>query len=238
MHSAEVTGVSQQLLTRTHDVFDLLTQPHSAAALRRAVGSRLRSETVAYGLRRDLTVPHAAPAAKVPLDVRPLESGDDLSILETESCDLSPGTVFERLAQRRLIAAKLPTCWVAIGPDGKVCYMQWLIAPKENARIRGQWGDLFPQLGPGEALLEGAYTGDAYRGQGIMAHAMSRIAEAAREFGARSVQTFVGQSNIASLKGCKKAGFYPVQQRREVWRLLWRTVEFAPVPEGMRYPFD
>jgi len=229
--------VSQPLLSRTYDVFQLLTEPHSAAVLRRAVGRRLGSETVAYGLRRDLTVPHVAPAAKVPLEVRPLESGDDLSMLETEFPGLSHGTVFERLAQRRLIAAKLSTCWVAIGPDGKACYMQWLIAPKDNARIRAQWGDLFPQLGPDEALLEGAYTGDAYRGQGIMAHAMSRIAEAAREFGARSVQTFVGQNNIASLKGCKRAGFIPVQQRREVWRLLVRTVEFTPVSPGMRYPF-
>ena len=220
--------MSLQLLTRTYDVLSLLSQPHSAAVLRRAVGCRIRSETVAFGLRRDLAIPHAAPAAKIPLIVRPLESSDDLSILDTAAPGLSPEAIVERLTQRRLIAAKLATCWVALGPDGKVCYMQWLIAPKENTRIRAQWGDLFPQLGADEALLEGAYTGDAYRGQGIMAHAMSRIAEAGREFGARWVQTFVGQSNVASLKGCKKAGFLPFQRRRESWRLLWRTVEFAP----------
>ena len=230
--------MSQQLLTRTYDVFKVLAQPHSAAVLGRAVGCRLLSETVAYGLRRDLAVPHVAPAAKVPLLVRPLESGDDLSLLDTAAPDLAPQAVIERLAQRRLLAAKLPTCWVAIGPDEKVCYMQWLIAPKDNARIRSQWGDLFPQLGADEALLEGAYTGDAYRGQGIMAHAMSRIAAAAERFGARWVQTFVGESNVASLKGCKKAGFAPFQRRTEVWRLLWRSVDFARIPEGTPYPFN
>jgi hypothetical protein len=52
------------------------------------------------------------------------------------------------------------------------------------------------------------------------------------------VQTFVGQSNIASLKGCKKAGFVPFQRRKEQWRLLRRTVEFARVPEGTPYPFN
>ena len=230
--------MSQQFLTRTFDVFNLLTQPHSVAVLRHALACRLGSETIAYGLRRDLVVAHAAPAAKIPLVVRPLESSDDLSILETATPGLSRPAVSGRLSQRRLIAANLPTCWVAIGPDGKVCYMQWLIAPKDNARIRALWGDLFPQLGAGEALLEGAYTGDAYRGQGIMAHAMSRIAEQAGEFGASWVHTFVGQSNVASLKGCKRAGFVPFQRRKEVWRLLRRTVEFAPVPEGTPYPFN
>jgi GNAT superfamily N-acetyltransferase len=118
----------------------------------------------------------------------------------------------------------------AIGPDGKVCYMQWLIASRDNARIRGQWADLFPVLAPDEALLEGAYTGHAYRGQGIMAHAMARIAERASDFGARWVLTFVGERNVASLKGCAKAGFVPYVRRTESWRFMRRRVRFVPLP--------
>ncbi|HWC74172.1 MAG TPA: GNAT family N-acetyltransferase [Gemmatimonadales bacterium] len=230
--------MQQRLLLQTQDVFNLLVRGHPGTILQRALGTRLRSETLALGLRRDLVVPHTAPAPKIPLIVRPLAPGDDLSILDIEQPDLSSDAMFERLAQRRLVAAELPTCWVAIAPDGKVCYMQWLVAPKHNDRMRGQWGDLFPMLGPGEALLEGAYTGDAYRGQGIMAYAMSRIAEAASEFGARWVQTFVGVTNVASLKGCKKAGFVPFVRRSEVWWLMRRTVEFAGLPQGTPYPFE
>jgi len=221
--------VLPQLLLRTQDAVSLLVRGHPQTLLRRALGTRLHSETLAVGLRRDLDCPFAHATAKIPVVIRPLRSDDDLSILNIDEPGLTSQVLFERLSQRRLINAGLPTCWVAIAPDGKVCYMQWLVAASDNDRIRAQWNDLFPQLGPGEALLEGAFTGDAYRGQGIMAHAMSRIALAARDFGARWVHTFVGSTNTPSLKGCQKAGFVPFQQRSEVWRLLRRRVAFTPL---------
>lgn len=216
----------RRFINQTQEVFRLLAQGRARSVLR-AVRTRLRSDNMALGLRRDLTVPHEAPPAKIPLVLRPLRPDDDLSMLADDRGD--PSKAFGRQAQRRLVAANIPTCWIAAAPDGKVCYMQWLMAPRENDRIRAQWGDLFPQLGPDEALLEGAYTDHAYRGQGIMAHAMSRIAEQAREFGARWVVTFVGKSNIASLKGCAKAGFVPYLERSESWRLLRRRVRFSTV---------
>jgi GNAT superfamily N-acetyltransferase len=151
---------------------------------------------------------------------------------------LEPATLPDRLAQQWLLKAGMPTCWVAIAPDGKVCYMQWLIAPVSNDRIAAQWGDLFQPLAKDEALLEGAYTSHAYRGQGIMPHAMARIAEQAGAFGARWVNTFVGLSNVASLKGCKKAGFAPYVRRTDAWWLLLRRLSFVPLPDGTPYPFD
>lgn len=228
---------SRRLFMETQDVLRLCASGQSKVVAR-AIRTRLRSTTCALGLRRDLTQPHTPPPAKIQLAVRPLSPRDDLSLLSLESGALDPAVAIGRSAQRRLIEANLPQCWVAIAPDGKVCYMQWLIAPSDNRRIAERWGDLFPQLGPDEALLEGAYTGDEYRGQGIMAYAMSRIAEQALEFGARWVNTFVGVSNVASLKGCKKAGFMPYLQRTESWRLLRRRVRFQRLAEGTPYPLD
>ena len=63
-----------------------------------------------------------------------------------------------------------------------------------------------------------------------MAHAMARIAEEARCLGARWVVTFVGADNVASLKGCRKAGFSPYVERRESWRLFRRRVRCTPLP--------
>lgn len=229
------SAARRRFFSQTQQVFRLLAQGQARFVVR-AVETRLRSEVASFGLRRDLMVPHQAPAAKIPLIVRALERGDDLSMLDLERGE--PSTAYGRQAQRLLVAANIPTCWVAIAPAGKVCYMQWLIAPRDNDRVQARWGDLFPRLGPEEALLEGAYTDDAYRGQGIMAHAMSLIADQAREFGGRWVVTFVAKSNIASLKGCKKAGFAPYVERTESWRLLRRRVRFAPLPEGTGYSFD
>jgi GNAT superfamily N-acetyltransferase len=108
--------------------------------------------------------------------------------------------------------------------------MQWLILPRDNPRIRARWGDLFPPLGPDEALLEGAYTAETHRGRGIMAHAMARIAEQAQCLGARWAITFVGAGNLPSLKGCRKAGFAPYVERCESWRLFRRRVRCTPLP--------
>ncbi|MFN2570051.1 MAG: GNAT family N-acetyltransferase [Gemmatimonadales bacterium] len=228
---------SQRLPQQVREALRLFAEGRSAIVFH-ALRTRMRSQTLALGLRRDLTVPFATPQAKIALDVRPLQPGDDLAMLDIVGNGQSPELVPGLLAQQRLLHANIPTCWVAIAPDGRVCYMQWLIASKNNHRIRAQWGDLFPPLAADEALLEGAYTGAAYRGQGIMPHAMARIAEAARAFGARWVSTFVGDYNLASLKGCKKAGFVPYLKRVESWLLLRRTTEFTPLPTGTPYPFD
>jgi RimJ/RimL family protein N-acetyltransferase len=87
------------------------------------------------------------------------------------------------------------------------CYVQWLFSARDNDFIKKLGG--FPPLAADEALLENAYTPPAYRGLGVMAAAMARIAERASDFAARKVITFVATDNVASLKGCQRAGFHP-----------------------------
>jgi hypothetical protein len=189
---------------------------------------RLYSDSTSLGLRRDLTVPFKAPEAKIPLSVRPLLSGDDLSLLNHEP-GLTGDEAFSRLTQRRLLRSGLRTCYVAVPPDGKVCYMQWLIPATENERLRRVFGNLYPVLGPDEALLEGAYTPVAYRGKGIMGAAMAQVAERGAALGTRWVITFVDEANEASLKGCLRAGFTPYLRRREKFRLFYRRVTFRSI---------
>jgi GNAT superfamily N-acetyltransferase len=189
---------------------------------------RLYSVGDALGLRRDLSVPFPVPPAKIQLIVRPLRPDDDLSFIAATPALASEGAS-GRLDQSRLLAAALPTCWIAAEPNGTVCYMQWLIAARDNARIQARWGGLFPELQQDEALLEGAYTAESHRGQGIMSHAMARIAAAARDLGARHVITFVHRTNVPSLKGCERAGFTPYVARQETWSLFRRHVSFRPL---------
>jgi GNAT superfamily N-acetyltransferase len=194
-----------------------------------AVTYLLYSDSESVGLRRDLRAPHAAPVATRPIEVRPLTADDELSWLDVREQGLSDQQVYARLGQARLLQSGIETCHVAVDPGGKACYMQWLILSHENHRVRAFFGNLYPRLAPDEALLEGAYTPEAYRGQGIMAAAMSQIAERAGQFGARWVVTFVDESNVASLKGCARAGFEPYVRRHERFRLFRRYVSFTPV---------
>ena len=225
-----------RLLHRLRDAIRLAREGHLREALG-LVSSRVHSDYLSYGLKRDLRRPHKPPKAAIDLEIRPLASSDSLAFL-----DPRPGAEADqeliRQNQLRLLEADIPTCWIATDPGGRPCYMQWLVTSRDNARIKAQWGGVMPELRPDEALLEGAYTPESHRGLGIMAHAMARIAERAAELGASSVITFVAAENVPSLKGCKKAGFDPYVERRVKWRLGVRRVEFTPLPEGFRLPFE
>jgi hypothetical protein len=197
-----------------------------------AIRYRMASESTSLGLRRDLTVPFSGPSAKIPFTVRPLSPADDLTSLDPGQPGISSEEMFWRLAQQRLLQSGLRTCYVAIGPDGKPCFMQWVILPADNERLRATFGNLYPTLGPDEALLEGAFTPDTSRGLGVMSAAMAQIAARAAEGGARWVITFVDENNVASVKGCLRAGFAPYVKRQEKFRLFRRQVAFTNVQPG------
>jgi GNAT superfamily N-acetyltransferase len=215
------------LLSRIRDIGRLVASGNVGKAWW-AITYRAHSDSTSIGLRRDLTIPFTAPQAKIPLTVRPLAPTDDLSALDPAP-GLSPDDAFSRLGQRRLLKSGLETCYVAIGPEGKFCYMQWVIPASENERLRAFFGNLYPVLAPNEVLLEGAYTPEAYRGKGIMGAAMAQVAERGAEHGARWAITFVDQQNEASFKGCIKAGFKPYLKRQEKFRWFRRQVVFTPL---------
>jgi RimJ/RimL family protein N-acetyltransferase len=200
--------------------------------------TRLDSVTPSLGLARDLQVPFEPPPAKVPVEVRPLRPGEEIDFLAMDDPDLDDDAAHMILQQRRLLDSVPGTCWIAVDRDGRPAYMQCQILPEHEAGLRALFGDLFPRLRPGQALLDGAYTPPAFRGKGIMAHAMAIIAATAAEKGARSVVTYVREDNIASLKGCKKAGFWPYTRRLEIYRFGRRQIRFEPLPPGTQYAFD
>jgi GNAT superfamily N-acetyltransferase len=193
------------------------------------VRRRLYSNAASLGLRRDVTVPFPPPPANQPIQLRPLSRADDLSCLDLGAPDLTDDQVFERLTQRRMLHSRLQTCYVAVGPDGTPCYMEWLILARDYERLRDFFGDLYPRLAPGEALLEGAYTPDRYRGQGIMTNAVAQLAARAAESGAKWVLTFVDESCAPARQGCERAGFRPYVRRIERYRLLRRRITFLPL---------
>lgn len=188
---------------------------------RRRLASRLAMGLISsqsrYALRRDLELQFAPRPAKIPITVRPL-CADDLDLLMPQD-DLSRSfDEQQEIAWRRSFADTVGSGgYVAIdGRDGRPCYVQWLLGASQNDLIRRLGG--FPRLDEDTALLENAYTPPSHRGLGIMSAAMALIAERAAAFGARYVLTFVRTDNVASLKGCQKAGFevHLIQRRLRV----------------------
>jgi hypothetical protein len=224
-------GQTRGLWSRVRDVARLILSGNLKKAVW-AIRYRMASESTSLGLRRDLTIPFSGPSAKIPFEVRPLLPSDDLNSLDPRQPRISSEEMFWRMAQQRLLQSGLKTCYVAIGPDGKPCFMQWVILPSDNDRLRATFGNLYPTLAPDEALLEGAFTPDTSRGLGVMSAAMAQIAARAAQDGARWVITFVDESNVASVKGCLRAGFAPYVKRHEKFRLFRRQVAFSSLQPG------
>jgi hypothetical protein len=200
-------------------------------AAAKSVARRLRSNVEAFGLRRDLTVPFEAPRAAIPIEVRPLEERDVPHLLEPNLARLSAEEKWDRATRKRLLEAGFGTPYVAVTDGDVPCYVQWLFGHKDNKYLSDYFHGAFPVLTVDEALLEGAFTPDAFRGKRIMAAAMASIAERGTDLGARWVLTFVGTENTPSLKGCARAGFSTYTRRLQEWRTFRCRTSFRPLDQ-------
>lgn len=189
----------------------------------------LYSDDYAYGLCRDLTARVDVPEPAILRTIRPLERSDVHAFTEI---DHDPA--FD--AHSRLLASDIQTCYVAVTEEGAPCYMQYLILPSENDKVQAVFQGLFPRLAEDEALLEGAFTLEECRGQGISPFVMEDLAQKARKEGARRLLTFVTCQNVPALKGCRRAGFVPTMLVNRRFRLFKRSFTFTPLPVGTRVP--
>jgi hypothetical protein len=64
-----------------------------------------------------------------------------------------------------------------------------------------------------------------------MGAAMAAIAEKGLQSGARYAVTYVQKDNIAAIKGCALANFYPYMTREEKWRIFSFTESFRDLPD-------
>jgi hypothetical protein len=217
-------------MMRVREVLGILRSNYGLQWLRHTVRLRLHSRRIAIGVRRDLAVHVPVDAPKIPLVVRDLRPDDDLSFIADEP-GLSPKAAAERAVQRWLLGSNLPPPAVAIDPDGKVCFMAWMLTAKDNEVIRARWGEQLPQLKPEEAIIEGPFTAESHRGLRVM-HAYNAILDAARDSGIRYVMGFIAEGNVAQLKVAQYGGFDPFIKREESWFLFRRRVRFLPLSEA------
>lgn len=210
-------------LTRT---VPLLIAQGQAGEVIREFSGRIYSNRVSYLLRRDNSISYSIPEAKIPIVVRPVDHEEIPVILR------------ERPVRVAALESGLSTCYVATTKDNEICYMQWLVDSSQNELVARQFNGLCPPLNQDEMLLEWAYTFKKFRGLGIMGSAMAQISEKGAEAGARWLFTFVAVDNLASLKGCKNAGFRPYRMRTEKWRFLHSTDSLEDLPVNAKYPFE
>ncbi len=216
------------LLASLKNAYNLLKEGYYSV-LYNEIRNRLYSESLSFGLQRDLQEPFEKPDAKIKINVRPLQEEDVETLMGKDVSDnINPRII---ASQQAMLDAKIPTCYVAVTTTDKPCYMQWLIGSEDNDKIQSHFKGVFPPLKPNEALLEAAFGNPKFRGLRIMPAAMAQIAEKASLINARWVNTYVDVTNIASLKGCRRSGFEPFVLRKERWFLFRLTISFHPLSE-------
>ena len=201
--------------------FLIVVRSGKFAKLARELVKRVLSNSESYLLRRDLTVPFHAAAAKQPIEVRPIRDSDIPAILSAR-----PGRLL-------ILKANIPTCYLGIAASGEISYMQWLIGQSDLERFTPFFDGELRNLRKDEVLLEFAYTFEKFRGQKIMPAAMAAIAEKGLLSGARYAVTYVQRDNIAALKGCAAAGFSPYMIRNERWRIFSFKESFRSLPDSL-----
>jgi len=214
--------------------------PRLGARIIRRLGQGPYGKRVLIGLRRDLSVPFPAPAAKVPISLRPLRSEDipalfpptDGAAAERERADVRWRL---RMVEQGALRSR---CFVAVDErTGRPCHIQWLTDGYDEAiRIAAA----LPALSLDEALMENAYTPSTYRGMGIMSAVTARIADCAASSSLRYAVALVDRRNAASLRGAQRAGFlaWQVETRRQFGFGLFRRVRYEPVSAGLAKPYE
>jgi GNAT superfamily N-acetyltransferase len=181
---------------------------------------------------------HRRAEAAILGNIRPIERTDVRAFTKIDPARHDRLSARHRSATTRLLGSDIQTCYVAVSAEGAPCYMQYLILPSENDKVQSVFEGIFPRLAEDEALLEGAFTLEEYRGQGIMPFVMEALAQKARTEGARRLLTFVSSKNAPALQGCRRSGFEPIMIVHRRFRLFKRRITFTPLREGTIEPFS
>jgi hypothetical protein len=173
----------------------------------------LLSRRLSLGLRCDLRALPDVSSARQPIDM--LEEDARAFPGFAEELRVAEGADYvQALLRARFCRADVRTLYVARSEAGEPMYAQWLVRREDEWRMNAQTPDVHDTLGPGEVLLEGAYTFHAFRGIGAMADGMGQLLRIARDEGHEAAITYVGADNVPSLRGCARVGFVLDHARR------------------------
>lgn len=139
---------------------------------------------------------------------------------------------FENLVQDdMLLAAKIPTCYVAVTKEDIPCYRVWFLDSSQNDKIQDFFGYNFPVLKDDEFILERVHTVEAYRGLYLMVSINNLFIQKARKEGYRWALGFIKPDNYPSLKGAVRSGakLYKLQITKR--RFFTRRTVYVDIPK-------
>jgi hypothetical protein len=194
---------------------------------------RIWSSSRSFVLSVDLETLPEVRKARVPVRMK-VSDPESFIGFDTELPLVSGADSVQVVQRKRLCAAGVRTLYVSVDDSGNPIYAQWLVRSDNQEALHRISNGLFPQLGEGEALLEGAYTFLGARGQGVMVDGMSQLLASARDAGDLKAYTYVDEENIPSLRGCATVGFEPDHVCLVVRRFGIRKVRRTTMDDASR----
>jgi ribosomal protein S18 acetylase RimI-like enzyme len=186
----------------------------------------LYSDDVGVGVARELDTPIPTRNPRIPLTLRPMRPEDEHWFTDHEGH--SESQAINRLDARRILDSGISTFYVAVTEDDEPVFMQLLAFPPENDHLRSAWGGMVPPLQPDEAIIDFAFTLEKYRAVGAMPWALARLAEIAREGGAKRLVAWLPEDNVSMNRFFRRVGFTRVGTRHERYRFGRRRISFEP----------
>lgn len=192
---------------------------------RRRIAGRFSSTHLSYGLQCHIGRMPRGPACKFALQLRPLVDADIPQLFDEWARTHETLLVDERL---ELIESGVGRTMVAVDPEDRPCFMIWMATSGENERLRAVFGNAYPPLRPGEAVLDGMFVPKGFEGMNIVPSAIREVAALARAAGLHRLVIFSYHSRPAALFALRQAGFLPYCVKVDRRRCFLHRVIFRP----------
>lgn len=174
------------------------------------------------GLQKNLHTNNVPVPCEVKYSLHVASEKDMQEMLEMAVAE-GRDSAYELIGRKLFYDSGFRDCYVARSVDAKeLCFVQWMIS-QENYQGLGQgFRNMLPRLERQDIWMENSYTFKKYRGKKVYPSALVELAEIARNKGFERILTYVRADNIASIKGCERAGFQVFERVTEM-KLLFST---------------
>jgi GNAT superfamily N-acetyltransferase len=162
----------------------------------------------------------------IPCEVRySLQLASDKDMQEMIEMARAEGkeSAYELIGRKLFYDSGFRDCYVARSADtNELCFIQWMISPQVCQGLYRDFGNMLPRLESTDLWMENSYTFKKYRGKKLYPAVLVDLAHIARDKGFKRILTYVREDNIASIKGCERAGFQVFGRGTEV-KFLFST---------------
>lgn len=175
------------------------------------------SRSVHIGLELNLEEIDIPPIeAKIAYTLR-LATEEDMNDVLQRAKTESKEAARDLVTRRWLYEDGYHDCYISRTADtNDLAFMQSVIRSEDDKLVEGRFRSWFPKLTANEAILEGAYAFEKYRGKGLGSAVPAKILTIWKNKGVKRVITYIEKDNAAAFKAAERAGFKRFQEVRKL----------------------